>query len=31
VHGSPKQRAVAAEQSKDEALGQATACFAAIA
>ena len=31
VHGSPKQRAVAPDQSRDEALAHATACFAAIA
>jgi D-psicose/D-tagatose/L-ribulose 3-epimerase len=31
VHGSPKQRAIAAGQSKDEALAHATECFAAIA
>jgi D-psicose/D-tagatose/L-ribulose 3-epimerase len=31
VHGSPRQRAVAAGQTKHEALGHATACFAAIA
>jgi D-psicose/D-tagatose/L-ribulose 3-epimerase len=31
VHGSPKQRPVAPDQSKDQALGHATACFAAIA
>jgi sugar phosphate isomerase/epimerase len=31
VHGSPKQRPVAAGQSKAEALAHATACFATIA
>ena len=31
VHGSPKQRLVAPDQSKDEALANAKACFAAIA
>lgn len=30
VHGSPKQRPVAPDQSKDQALAHATACFAAI-
>ena len=31
VHGSPKQRLVAPDQSKDEALANAKACFAAVA
>jgi sugar phosphate isomerase/epimerase len=31
VHGSPKQRMVAPDQSKDEALANAAACFSAIA
>jgi D-psicose/D-tagatose/L-ribulose 3-epimerase len=31
VHGSPKQRPIAPDQSRAEALGHATACFAAIA
>jgi D-psicose/D-tagatose/L-ribulose 3-epimerase len=31
VHGSPRQRSIAPGQSRSEALGNATACFAAIA